>query len=501
MSLEAYQQVEKIFQRINRLDHMLSIAQWDEAVMMPAGGAQARGDASAELTVIKLEILKSAELKGALGEARATSEKLNDWQRANLIEAERIVHQANAVDTDLMEAIAKQRVISERAWRGLRAENNWLDFLPLFKESVRLARQEGEQRSAGSSLSPYEALMQTYEPGLEQRVVEECFLPLRQSLPELIGQVEERQKSITYRSLGRPVSVDLQRSMVSQFMKWLGFNFDHGRLDESHHPFCGGVAEDVRLTTRYDAEGFFSGFMGVLHETGHSLYEQNRPAEWIEQPVSHARGMVMHESQSLFVEMQVGRSREFYDFAGPLLKSALAEPGDPGDFWTPDHLYQMGRHMKRGYIRVDADELTYPLHIILRFEIEQGLIRGDVSPEEVPSLWNEKMKAYLGLSTQGRDDLGCMQDVHWPAGLFGYFPCYTLGALTAAQLFQALEKEHPHIRLDLSQGNFKPIFNWLKEKVWSMGSKLSREDLMIQVTRDRLSPDAFLRHVEQRYLA
>jgi carboxypeptidase Taq len=498
--MSPYQQVERVFARNFRLSHLGAIAGWDQAVMMPTGGNEARSQALGELALLQVETIRSPELAEALTKAGANLGQLDDWQRANLREALAAQKRATAVDPEIIERRTATALRCEHLWRELRPKNNWSEFVPHLESLLELVREEGRQRAAASGFPAYEALMDLYEPGLKIFTVEKVFAELRSTLPELTREIIERQKSRQVVQLGRKVPVAKQRAMMKEFMLWVGFDFKHGRLDESHHPFCGGVPEDVRLTTRYSEEDFLSGLLGVLHETGHARYEQGLPREWIAQPVGQARGMALHESQSLFVEMQIGRSLEFWQFAAPILEKHLSEPNDPKGFWEPHNLFLVASKVEPGFIRVDADEVTYPSHIILRFEIERALIEGSLNIRDVPEVWNEKMTKLLGLSTLGNDRNGCMQDVHWPSGGFGYFPSYTLGALIAAQLFWAAEKQMPGVRSQISNGDTERLNQWLKTNIWHQGSRFETEELLARATGQGLTVTPFIEHLRRRYL-
>jgi carboxypeptidase Taq len=280
-------------------------------------------------------------------------------------------------------------------------------------------------------------------------------------------------------------------------MEALGFDFNHGRLDISLHPFCGGTPDDVRITTRYDETDFTSSLMGVLHETGHALYERGLPKPWRGQPVGEALGMSIHESQSLLVEMQVCRSQQFLEYAAPLMKAAFH--GD-GAAWDVDNLHRLYTRIEPGFIRVDADEVTYPAHVIVRYKLERALIEGDMEIADLPGAWNEGMEKMLGL-TPPSDREGCLQDLHWFDGAWGYFPTYTLGAMTAAQLFEAAKKAVPEIQPGIAEGDFKPLFRWLKSNVHGQGSRLTAKELLIEATGKPLDPAVFKSHLKARYLA
>ncbi len=293
-----------------------------------------------------------------------------------------------------------------------------------------------------------------------------------------------------------PFPIEKQTELGLALMKAVGFNFDHGRLDVSHHPFCGGVPSDVRMTTRYRTDEFLSSLMGILHETGHGLYEQNLPHDLGHWPSTKARGMAMHESQSLFQEMQLSRRPEFWEFALPLAREILGV-----DSFTVEDMLAHVHKVERGFIRVDADEATYPLHVILRFEIEQDLVTGKLAAKDVPEIWNAKMQDYLGLSTAGNFRDGPMQDVHWPSGAFGYFPSYTLGAMMAAQQWAAVERAIPDAAAQVSRGTFSAINDWRKDNIWSKASMLSTPEIMRQATGEPLNASYFEAHLKRRYLS
>ena len=280
-------------------------------------------------------------------------------------------------------------------------------------------------------------------------------------------------------------------------MELLGFDFHHGRLDVSLHPFCGGTPDDVRITTRYDEADFSSALMGVMHETGHALYERGLPAAWRGLPVGEPRGMMLHESQSLLIEMQVCRSRAFLDFAAPLFRR---EFGGDGPAWQADDLYRSYTRVEPGLIRVEADEVTYPAHVILRYNLERAMIAGDLDPADLPGAWNDGMRKLLGV-TPPNDRLGCLQDIHWYDGAWGYFPTYTLGAMAAAQLFQAAVAADAAIPTGIAQGDFAPLIGWLRANVHAKGSLLTARELLSEATGRPLDPEAFKAHLRRRYLS
>lgn len=472
----------------------MAVAGWDMQTMMPAGGSQPRGEALAEMGVLRHEILTDARV-GELIKA-AEQADLNDVERANLREMQRAWQQASLLPASLVEAKSLAGSRCEHAWREQRPANDWQGFAANLKEVVRLSREEAQLRAEANNTSRYDALLDLYEPGMTSARLDATFGELKSWLPDLLQRVVEKQAQEKVEQPQGPFAIAAQRELGLSVMTTLGFDFRHGRLDVSAHPFCGGVPEDVRITTRYNQDEFLSALMGVIHETGHARYEQGLPQQWRSQPVGLARSTAIHESQSLFMEMQLGRSREFLQRILPQVCDKLgAQPA-----LQPENFVRLTQRVKPGFIRVDADELSYPAHVILRFEIERALIEGEIEVEDIPALWDEKMQQTLGLDTRGNYRDGCMQDIHWTDGAFGYFPTYTLGAMYAAQLFQAVKKALPDLSDRLQHGELQPVFDWLQQNIWQHGSRFPTEQLLINATGEALNPRFFRQHLEQRYL-
>ncbi|ARJ43608.1 carboxypeptidase M32 [Pantoea alhagi] len=491
----AYQQLTQTFQRLSRFGHLSAIAGWDMQTMMPPAGSQVRGEALAELSVLQHQLLTDSRVKTLLEAAQ--QESLNDVEQANLLEMQRAWQQAALLPAALVEAKSLAGSRCEHAWRQQRPANDWQGFAASLKEVVRLSREEAEIRAQAAGCSRYDALLDLYEPGMTSAQLDVTFGDLIQWLPDLLARVVEKQAAEPVDTPVGPFPIEAQRQLGLQLMKLLGFDFNAGRLDVSAHPFCGGVPDDVRITTRYNENEFISAMMGVIHETGHARYEQNLPKTWRGQPVALARSTAVHESQSLFFEMQLARSAPFLQH---ILPQVVAQMGEQPAL-TPANFVRLNQRVKRGFIRVDADEVSYPLHVILRYEIERALIAGDIEVDDIPALWDEKMQRYLGLDTKGNYRDGCMQDIHWTDGAFGYFPTYTLGAMYAAQLFQALKRALPQLEAQIAAGELQPIFNWLSQNIWQHGSRFPTAQLITQASGEDLNPLHFRRHLEQRYLA
>jgi carboxypeptidase Taq len=490
--MKAYENLVSVFRQLAHLRHASAICHWDEAVMMPPGGGQARAEALASLHALKHELLVNPQNQQWIEEAKNLG-LASPWQQANLQWMETQYLQASCLPTDLVQRSELAFIRCEQAWRTLRAENNWREFLPLLSTNVALIREAAQIKAEVFGISPYDSLIGYFSPGLSQAIIDPVFAQLQAFLPDFIQQVTAKQ--VSPQSIAGHFPIEKQRQLGLQLMRAIGFDFNHGRLDVSHHPFCGGVPQDVRITTRYTESEFISASMGVCHETGHALYERGLPAEWLDQPVGEALGMAMHESQSLLIEMQACRSLEFIRYLSTLVTEYFGEQ----KHFLPENLYCHYVFVKPGLIRVDADEVCYPLHVILRYEIEKKLISGAINCADLPDLWHDGMQRFFNLST--RDDFrnGVMQDVHWPSGAFGYFPAYTIGAIIAAQLYQAALKHRPQIPAELSQGNFKNLVEWLRMNVHRHGRLLSMNDLLTQATGGPLNVDYFINHLRTRY--
>jgi carboxypeptidase Taq len=492
-TVSAYTELTRVHSRLHRYNHVASIVGWDRNAMMPPGGNEARAAAEAELNALIHRTRTDPRLAEWL--RAAETEALDAVARANLREMRRDWRDANALPDSLVEAKTLAGARCEHAWRSQRPANDWRGFLENFREVVRLSREEAKLLADETGLSRYDALMDRYEPGVRAADIDRIFGEVRQWLPGLIQRAQAKQSKEPVVAPQGPFPVEAQRALNREVMTLLGFDFSAGRLDESAHPFSGGVPEDVRLTTRYNEADFVRSLLGTIHETGHARYEQNLPRDWLGQPVGTARSYGVHESQSLSFEMQLARSRPFVGLLAPLLAKHF---GNQPAF-EPDNLYRLWTRVKPGYIRVDADEVTYPAHIILRYEIERPLIEGEIEAEDIPALWDEKMQALLGIDTRGNYKDGCLQDVHWSDGSFGYFPSYTLGAMYAAQWFATIRRTVPDLDARIAAGDLAPVFNWLREHIWSQASLWETPELVRKASGEALNPGHFRKHLEGRY--
>ncbi len=494
----AYEELESRNREISRLKEIQAIADWDEACMMPRGSGQGRGQALSTLTSLIHERLSDPSTGELINRARGESPQLSAWQSANLDNVEREFVEATAIPADLVRASRLAALNCEQAWREARAANDWPAIRPLLEEVVNLARQQAEALAGAMGLAPYDALLETFEPELRTKDIEPVFDDLKAFLPDVLDRVLGRQTEPL--PLEGPFPVEDQRRLCERVMKTLGFDFDRGRFDVSHHPFCGGVPDDTRITTRYTEAGFFESLMAICHETGHALYQQGLPRDWRTQPVGDALGAAVHESQSLLLELQVCRSRPFLEYLAPVIRESFGRDAlDPA--WSAENLYRHAIQVERGFIRVDADEITYPLHVMLRFDLERALLDGTLPVADLPEAWDAAMQRALGLSTRGNDANGCMQDVHWYAGLFGYFPTYTLGALGAAQWFATARENIDDLEAAIGGGDLAPLLGWLRSNIHERGRQTTLQPLFEAVTGSKLDAGYYKRHIQARYLS
>jgi len=493
----AYRELESRFRRLAVLRDATGMLQWDLATVMPSGGAAARAEQLAALQVVCHELLTAPALADLLARAESDSAALNPWPAANLREMRRQWTHANALDGRLVEAMSRANSESEQIWRAARPAADFAAALPALRRVLALVREAAAAKASALGVSPYDALLDEFEPGGRSAEIDRVFDDLARDLPPLRERALERQRQQPppVRPTG-PFPVAKQRALAERLMTTLGFDFDHGRLDTSLHPFCGGMPDDVRITTRYDEAEAVSALMGVLHETGHALYERGLPATWRYQPVGQARGMSLHESQSLLMEMQACRSRPFLAWLAPIMAATFGA-GDPA--WASDNLYRLVTQVRPDFIRVNADEVTYPSHVILRYRLEKAMVAGELEPEGLPAAWNAGMKELLGIVPPS-DREGCLQDIHWYDGAWGYFPTYTLGAMTAAQLFDAACRALPDIPGALGRGDFGALRAWLKDHVHALGSSLPTPALVASASGRPLDAGVFKRHLESRYL-
>ncbi len=487
-----YAELSQRLADLTALEEVVGILSWDQEIVMPSGAAEARGRQLATVQVVAHERLTHPRLAELLAGLRQDA-TLDATQAANVREAQRDVVKAARVPAELVRALAATAVRGHEVWVHARKHKNFQEFAPVLTELVDLAK------ARAAAIAPhkpaYDVLLDDYEPGMTMARLDPVFARLKEVLLPLIARVRAApQPDVAW--LRQPVPAETQRQVGEAIVRAMGYDFTCGRLDTSVHPFCGGAGPtDVRITTRYDEGAFLGSLTGMIHETGHALYEQGRDLALADQPVSRPRSMGIHESQSLLWEKQVGHCAPFWQAHYPKLQQSYGFlAGKP----LSAFLQGVNYVDPNNFIRVAADELTYPLHVILRYELERELFSGTLAVRDLPAAWNARMQGYLGI-TPPDDAVGVLQDVHWSGGAFGYFPCYTLGALYAAQFYQTAVEQHPEIPEQLAQGAVEPLLGWLRTHVHKVGSRLETDALVTAATGRPLDPEPFLRYATAKF--
>lgn len=496
MPQSPYQQLEQEFRRLHALRSAADLLRWDAAVFMPSGSSGLRGDQLAALETEAHAVLTAPKVSRLLERADANAGGLNEWQLANLRQMRRERDRAIATPISLISRLAHATSAAESKWLEAKRVSDFALFAPALEEVLKSVADRAGLLGQALNLPPYDALVDEFSPGLTTADISKMFTAVSQRLPGLIQEAIELQAKTPIHEIVGRFTVSKQRQLANELMRALGFPFDRGRLDESEHPFTGGVPGDVRITAKFSPTDPLSGVMAVLHETGHAMYLQGLPEAWRAQPVGGDAGMAMQESQSLLLEMFIGRSRPMLQYLKPLFHKHF---GVSGPEWEADNLYRQFVRVRRSLIRMDADELTYPVHIMLRYELEQELLAGELKVSDLPEVWNARMESRLGVRPATAAE-GCLQDVHWALGSFGYIPSYAVGAFIAGQLFESLRSDCPDLDEAIAKGEFGMLFGWLRENVYAAGARLTASELIKKVTGKGLSAAAWLRYAENKYL-
>eukprot|EP00195_Chlamydomonas_chlamydogama_P008941 CAMPEP_0202902440 /NCGR_PEP_ID=MMETSP1392-20130828/16855_1 /ASSEMBLY_ACC=CAM_ASM_000868 /TAXON_ID=225041 /ORGANISM="Chlamydomonas chlamydogama, Strain SAG 11-48b" /LENGTH=516 /DNA_ID=CAMNT_0049589201 /DNA_START=125 /DNA_END=1675 /DNA_ORIENTATION=+ len=496
---QRYDKVCEKLKELSALSGISSLLEWDMMVMMPPGAGESRGHQKSVLAGLVYDKRTDAELGKLLGELRSNSEGLDKVAQAVIRGASRDYKKNTAIPKDLAQRIAKLETEGYEAWVAARKESNFSKFAPFLQQWVDVNKEKAKH--IDPSRPAYDVLLDDYERGMTAERLDEIFSQVREGLVPLLTAVKAKIDIVDGSWIIGSYDTATQAEMCKQVALDIGFSLDNGRLDVSVHPFTGGThPTDVRMTTRFKPDDVLEGLTGAIHETGHALYEQGRNLEYDGLPVNSAAGMGIHESQSLLWERMVGLGLPFSRY----LKHKLAHffPEKFGGAVSAEQIYEASNTVKEpSLIRVESDELTYPLHIVLRYELERGLLDGSVKVEDLPRLWNEKMEKYLG-AVPPTDAQGVLQDVHWSAGLFGYFPTYSLGAMYAAQIYKTAKEQIPDLEEQISRGDFKALKSWLNEKIHKVGSLYnSGDELMQVVTGSKLDPQIFLNYLKEKYTA
>ena len=495
-------QFEKLLNKVKELhdlEKILAVLNWDRSVNMPDAGSPARAKQVATLSRMHHALYTSAEMGDLIEEvAGRTNGVPYDSFEASLV---RFLQRDYADATQIPESfITRSTEISagaNLAWRKAREESNYSLFEPWLAQVIELCQELAGYYSQNRDFAvPYDALMDKYEPEAKASEVRAVFDSVKAATVPLLQAIKGRGSEVRDDFLYREYPIDKQEKIARELASAVGYDFDRGHLGTAPHPFATSFTrDDARITTRW-YEGFINpSIFGVLHESGHAMYEQGTGEDLSRTPLARGTSLGIHESQSRMMENIVGRCRGFWNAHFPLLQESF--PGALGEV-NVEQFYRAINKVQPSYIRVEADELTYNLHIILRFELEQEMLNGELSAKDLPAAWNARMESLLGV-TPPDDAQGCLQDIHWSRPSFGYFPTYALGNLYAAQLFEAATAQHPEINSELNEGKNTTLVEWLRENIHRHGRKFTPSELVEMATGKRLSHEPFVRYVTNKF--
>ena len=482
-----------LWRQIRDLDSAKQLLEWDQETYMPAAGAEARARALATLAGIEHEKLTAPELAAVTEEVAAGADADGEWA-AQARQARRRIRRAAALPKRLAEELAEASSTGLAAWQDARRRRDFAPFAAPLSGLIALKREEAaclaRRDGASDGARPYDALLDDYEPGATEAELVPLFAELRGRLVPLVRAVVDSGHVVDESPARGDFRLEDQRLLGQEVAAAIGFDFAAGRLDRSAHPFCVGIARrDVRLTWRGQEDDFRSALMGVLHEMGHGLYDQGLPEEWEGTPLGEPASTAVHESQSRLWEILVGRGRPFLRWLAPRLRGSFGQEADVDRLWPALHA------IRPSLIRVEADEATYNLHVLVRFELERALFAGALDVPELPAAWDDLYQEVLGIRAPDAHD-GVLQDLHWGAGFFGYFPTYTLGTLASVQLFAAARRALGDLDAQLERGEFAPLLGWLRENVHRHGARYLPRELLARASGEPLSAAPFLAYLE-----
>jgi carboxypeptidase Taq len=495
---ELLEKLHGVDREYHHLGKTLALLQWDEETCLPPKGVEERAEQLALLQGIAHERLVAPVVGRSLAELGSTAENPRGDEGLPALERDFLRVMRRAYDrevklpVDFVSAAARAEGLSQAAWTRARRNNDFAAFLPHLRTMIDIARQKARYWGYPEARL-YDGLLDLYEPGLSSGEVNALFVPLGERLSALLKKLPAPPACPF---LEQEYDTGLQERFNRELMDYLGFDSGRGRLDVSAHPFTTSLgADDVRITTRYFPRNLLSSIFSVIHESGHAFYEMGFPPELRFSCLADGASMAVHESQSRFWENVIGRGRPFWEGLFPRLSRCFPEQLGRLDAAA---FYRGVNQVRPSLIRVDADEVSYSLHIILRFELEKQLIAGELQPEELPGRWREYSRRYFNLESETDSD-GVLQDVHWSMGAFGYFPSYALGNLYGLQFWTRMQQEIPDLEPALAGGNFKPVHEWLADRIYRWGCRLEPSELLLKVTGERLSTGPFLDYVEAKY--
>ena len=491
--MNAYDELLARLKDIDLVGQIGGLLGWDQEVLMPPKAAALRAEQLSWISKTGHEKLTDPRI-GELLEVLEQKDNLDEVQRGNIRLARDSYDKATKLPTDFVAEMAMHKSKSQISWTRARAENDFSIFRDDLAKMVEMSRKKADY--LGYDEVRYDALLDLYESGLTVSRVDPLFAGLRENVAPLVKKVmQSGTKPDMSWVHNNTWSKKGQEGLSQSISEAIGFDFNAGRRDASTHPFCGGPnPDDVRWTTRYDEKDPFGSLYGSMHETGHGLYEQGRPRHLDFQPTGSANGLGVHESQSRLWENQIGRSREFCEWALPIWKKHFPEQMKGV---SAEDLWRSVNFVEPSLIRVEADEATYNLHIMIRYEIEKKLIAGEIEVDELPDAWDDMYEEFLGIRSPNRT-LGVLQDIHWSFGAFGYFPTYTLGNLYSAQLLTAARKELPNHDEQIRKGEFTPLLEWMRKNVHSRGSIIEPSELIKEATGNEPSPDDFVKYLQDK---
>lgn len=492
---QTYAALLAMLKEIALLGSVGSVLGWDERTQLPPRGTDLRADQSSMLARMVHERFTSpviGEMLAVVAESDLAADPLSD-AAVNVRETRRQFDRARKLPSSLIEEMSRTEVLAQQAWGEARAKSNFAAFSPWLSRWVHLKQQEAQ--CVGYAANPYDALIDQFEPGETAAGVRATFATLREPLVELVRRIVESGRVAPVHILARRYPAAIQERVARAAAAAIGFDFSAGRLDVSLHPFCSGIGPgDTRMTTRYDENQFAGALFGVMHETGHGLYEQGLPTAHFGAPLGESVSLGVHESQSRMWENLVGRSRSFWAFFLPKVRG---EFGSVLSDVTDEQWYFAINDVRPSLIRTEADEATYNLHVMLRFELEEAMLRGSLAVDDLPAAWNQKTQTYLNL-TPPDDARGCLQDIHWSGGAIGYFPTYTLGNLYAAQFFEQARNDLGDLDAQFARGEFTPLLRWLRSNIHVHGKRYLPRELIRRVTGADLSAEPLLGHLRKK---
>ena len=496
--LQHLQRLKERLAEIHNVNAARAVLNWDQSTYMPPGGAAARANQLATLGAIGHRAFVDPEtarlLDGAERDVRAAGLDA-DSDEARLVHVTRRDYdQATRVPADFVEEMARAHALAYEAWVAARAANNFADFAPWLRKNVELARRQAGY--LGYKEHPYDALLDQYEPDATIAQVQPLFDHLRAALVPLLRDITAHADRVDDAVLHRPYDKETQLRFSEDVVRQFGYDFARGRLDLTVHPFATSFSrDDVRITTRVDPQFLQVCLMGTMHEAGHGLYEQGIGANLAGTPLAGAASLGIHESQSRLWENVVGRSESFWRHYVPLAQRAFPAALGDTDAGT---LYRAFNKVSPSLIRIEADEVTYNLHLMLRFELERKLLEGSLAVDDLPEAWNAAMHDYLGI-TPPNDAEGVLQDMHWSGGLIGYFPTYTIGTVLSVQFYEAAVRDAPEIPDGIARADFAPLLGWLQEHIYRHGRKFTPDELVRRATGRSIDPEPYLRYLRDKF--